>query len=204
MRQPRNFATDRCYHLVSRIANRAFYLSAEAGGWRTTFLRFSPKGQGDRSRFATCSDFPVRTTSRRSTLRRCARRATLHRLARRIRIRLGWSTRSRRRGVERSQPLRGVSPRGLWAALQSILINGITQRLADATRTDALRTRQGGESPQCPSRYGHMRPKPHNTIPNPPSTAAPHPTTAAWLVLRLRGYSCATPAPHGHTPSSQH
>ena len=44
MRQPRNFATDRCCHLVSRIANRAFYLSAEAGGWRTTFLRFSPKG----------------------------------------------------------------------------------------------------------------------------------------------------------------
>ena len=103
MRQPRNFATDRCCHLVSRIANRAFYLSAEAGGWRTTFLRFSPKGQGGRSRFATCSDFPVRTTSRRSTLRRCARRATLHRLARRIRIRLGWSTRSRRRGVGRSR-----------------------------------------------------------------------------------------------------
>ena len=103
MRQPRNFATDRCCHLVSRIANRAFYLSAEAGGWRTTFLRFSPKGQGGRSRFATCSDFPVRTTSRRSTLRRCARRATLRRLARRIRIRLGWSTRSRRRGVGRSR-----------------------------------------------------------------------------------------------------
>ena len=29
MRQPRNFTTDRCYHLVSRIANRAFYLSEE-------------------------------------------------------------------------------------------------------------------------------------------------------------------------------
>ena len=81
MRQPRNFATDRCCHLVSRIANRAFYLSAEAGGWRTTFLRFSPKGQGGRSRFAACSGLPVRTTSRRSTLRRCARRATLRRLA---------------------------------------------------------------------------------------------------------------------------
>ena len=101
MRQPRNFATDRCCHLVSRIANRAFYLSAEAGGWRTTFLRFSPKGQGGRSRFAACSGLPVRTTSRRSTLRRCARRATLRRLAGRIRIRLGWSTRSRRRGVGR-------------------------------------------------------------------------------------------------------
>ena len=98
MRQPRNFATDRCCHLVSRIANRAFYLSAEAGGWRTTFLRFSPKGQGGRSRFAACSGLPVRTTSRRSTLRRCARRATLRRLARRIRIRLGRSTGSRRRG----------------------------------------------------------------------------------------------------------
>ena len=103
MRQPRNFATDRCCHLVSRIANRAFYLSAEAGGWRTTFLRFSPKGQGGRSRFAACSGLPVRTTSRRSTLRRCARRATLHRLAGRIRIRLGRSTRSRRRGVGRSR-----------------------------------------------------------------------------------------------------
>ena len=35
MRQPRNFATDRCYHLVSRIANRAFYLSDEE---RTRFV----------------------------------------------------------------------------------------------------------------------------------------------------------------------
>ena len=35
MRQPRNFATDRCYHLVSRIANRAFYLSEEE---RTRFV----------------------------------------------------------------------------------------------------------------------------------------------------------------------
>ena len=44
---------------------------------------------------------PVRNTSRRSTLRRCARRATLRRLAGRIRIRLGRSTRSRRRGGRR-------------------------------------------------------------------------------------------------------
>ena len=35
MRQPRNFTTDRCYHLVSRIANRAFYLSEEE---RTRFV----------------------------------------------------------------------------------------------------------------------------------------------------------------------
>ena len=35
MRQPRNFATDRCCHLVSRIANRAFYLSEEE---RTRFV----------------------------------------------------------------------------------------------------------------------------------------------------------------------
>ena len=35
MRQPRNFATDRYYHLVSRIANRAFYLSEEE---RTRFV----------------------------------------------------------------------------------------------------------------------------------------------------------------------
>ena len=94
----RHFSVGVNAHGVSRIANRAFYLSAEAGGWRTTFLRFSPKGQGGRSRFAACSGLPVRTTSRRSTLRRCARRATLHRLAWRIRIRLGRSTRSRRRG----------------------------------------------------------------------------------------------------------
>ena len=36
MRQPRNFATDRCCHLVSRIANRAFYLSEEE---RTRFVK---------------------------------------------------------------------------------------------------------------------------------------------------------------------
>ena len=35
MRRPRNFAADRCCHLVSRIANRAFYLSAEE---RTRFV----------------------------------------------------------------------------------------------------------------------------------------------------------------------
>ena len=35
MRQPRNFMADRCYHLVSRIANRAFYLSEEE---RTRFV----------------------------------------------------------------------------------------------------------------------------------------------------------------------
>ena len=35
MRRPRNFAADRCCHLVSRIANRAFYLSDEE---RTRFV----------------------------------------------------------------------------------------------------------------------------------------------------------------------
>lgn len=35
MRRPRNFQTDRCYHLISRVANRAFYLNEEE---RTRFV----------------------------------------------------------------------------------------------------------------------------------------------------------------------
>ena len=35
MRQPRNFVPDRCYHLTSRIANRAFYLGEDD---RTRFV----------------------------------------------------------------------------------------------------------------------------------------------------------------------
>jgi len=35
MRRPRNFQTDRCYHLVSRVAHRAFYLNEEV---RTRFV----------------------------------------------------------------------------------------------------------------------------------------------------------------------
>ena len=35
MRRPRNFQTDRCYHLVSRVAHRAFYLDEEV---RTRFV----------------------------------------------------------------------------------------------------------------------------------------------------------------------
>jgi len=35
MRQLRNFQTDRCYHLVSRVAHRAFYLNEEE---RTRFV----------------------------------------------------------------------------------------------------------------------------------------------------------------------
>ena len=35
MRRPRNFQTDRCYHLVSRVAHRAFYLNEEE---RTRFI----------------------------------------------------------------------------------------------------------------------------------------------------------------------
>ena len=29
MRKLRNFSTDRCYHLVSRVANKAFYFTEE-------------------------------------------------------------------------------------------------------------------------------------------------------------------------------
>ena len=35
MRQLRNFQTDRCYHLISRVAHRAFYLNEEE---RTRFV----------------------------------------------------------------------------------------------------------------------------------------------------------------------
>ena len=35
MRRPRNFQTDRCYHLVSRVAHRAFYLDEDE---RTRFV----------------------------------------------------------------------------------------------------------------------------------------------------------------------
>ncbi|MBR4653226.1 MAG: hypothetical protein IKO72_07680 [Kiritimatiellae bacterium] len=35
MRRPRDFVPDRCYHLISRIANRAFYLGEDE---RTRFV----------------------------------------------------------------------------------------------------------------------------------------------------------------------
>ena len=35
MRRPRNFQTDRCYHLISRVAHRAFYLDEDE---RTRFV----------------------------------------------------------------------------------------------------------------------------------------------------------------------
>ena len=44
MRKLRNFSTDRCYHLVSRVANRAFYFSEEERGrfvermWRVAYF----------------------------------------------------------------------------------------------------------------------------------------------------------------------
>ena len=44
MRQPRNFVPDRCYHLISRIANRAFYFGEEertgfvARMWRVAYF----------------------------------------------------------------------------------------------------------------------------------------------------------------------
>jgi hypothetical protein len=44
MRKLRNFSTDRCYHLVSRVANKAFYFTEEERGrfvermWRVAIL----------------------------------------------------------------------------------------------------------------------------------------------------------------------
>ena len=44
MRKLRNFSTDRCYHLVSRIANKAFYFTEEERGrfvermWRVAYF----------------------------------------------------------------------------------------------------------------------------------------------------------------------
>ena len=35
MRRPRNFQTDRCYHLISRVAHRAFYMDEDE---RTRFV----------------------------------------------------------------------------------------------------------------------------------------------------------------------
>ena len=32
MRKLRNFSTDRCYHLISRVANKAFYFTEEERG----------------------------------------------------------------------------------------------------------------------------------------------------------------------------
>ena len=43
MRALRNFKPDRCYHLISRIANRAFYLTDEE---RTRFWRETSAGPG--------------------------------------------------------------------------------------------------------------------------------------------------------------
>ena len=44
MRKLRNFSTDRCYHLVSRVANKAFYFTEEERGrfvermWRIAYF----------------------------------------------------------------------------------------------------------------------------------------------------------------------
>ena len=44
MRKLRNFSTDRCYHLISRVANKAFYFTEEERGrfvermWRVAYF----------------------------------------------------------------------------------------------------------------------------------------------------------------------
>ena len=44
MRQLRNFQTDRCYHLISRVAHRAFYLNEEE---RTRFMFYTAKNKSE-------------------------------------------------------------------------------------------------------------------------------------------------------------
>ena len=58
MRALRNFKPDRCYHLISRIANRAFYLTDEE---RTRFAaaEVSPCGQGKEVGLVSYSTTPT-------------------------------------------------------------------------------------------------------------------------------------------------
>ena len=71
MRALRNFKPDRCYHLISRIANRAFYLTDEE---RTRFVERL-------WRVATFSGIRAGFTSTSITSRRCWRRGLVVRTA---------------------------------------------------------------------------------------------------------------------------
>ena len=57
MRQLRNFQTNRCYHLVSRVAHRAFYLNEEE---RTRFIHSFAPVDWARDLLAVLADKPKR------------------------------------------------------------------------------------------------------------------------------------------------
>ena len=60
MRQLRNFQTNRCYHLVSRVAHRAFYLNEEE---RTRFIHSFAPVDWARDLLAVLADKPKRPAS---------------------------------------------------------------------------------------------------------------------------------------------
>ena len=47
MRQPRDFVPDRCYHLISRIANRAFYLGEDEPSFSMAGVQAHAQGKKD-------------------------------------------------------------------------------------------------------------------------------------------------------------
>ena len=65
MRQLRNFQTDRCYHLVSRVAHRAFYLNEEE---RTWFIHSFAPVDWARDLLAVLADKPKRPAGIRREL----------------------------------------------------------------------------------------------------------------------------------------
>ena len=65
MRRPRNFQTDRCYHLVSLVAHRAFYMDEDE---RTRFIpSFAPVDLA-RDLLAVLADKPKRPADLRREL----------------------------------------------------------------------------------------------------------------------------------------
>ena len=65
MRQLRNFQTDRCYHLISRVAHRAFYLNEEE---RTRFIYTFAPVDWARDLLAVLADKPKRPADIRREL----------------------------------------------------------------------------------------------------------------------------------------
>ena len=65
MRQLRSFQTNRCYHLVSRVAHRAFYLNEEE---RTRFIHSFAPVDWARDLLAVLADKPKRPAGIRREL----------------------------------------------------------------------------------------------------------------------------------------
>ena len=65
MRRPRNFQTDRCYHLVSRVAHRAFYMDEDE---RTRFIHSFAPVDWARDLLAVLADKPKRPVGIRREL----------------------------------------------------------------------------------------------------------------------------------------